>query len=127
PIQMLVFILWPPPSTAIGWVTLFQMKSLVGLFHMELPLIGGWGPLAIVFLALWAALRRSSPSLMAIALTLELISVATYFASTTAFEMLSLSNQYAAATTAEEQSIFIAAGQAMLATWQGTAFNVSYL
>jgi uncharacterized membrane protein YhaH (DUF805 family) len=44
-----------------------------------------------------------------------------------AFEMLSLSSQYATATTEVERSIFLAAGQAMLATWQGTAFDVSYV
>jgi hypothetical protein len=48
-------------------------------------------------------------------------------ASTVAFEMLTLSNQYATATTEAERSIFLAAGQAMLATWQGTAFDVSYV
>lgn len=64
---------------------------------------------------------------MAIALILQLVATATYFASTVAFEMLSLSNQYATATTEVERSIFLAAGQAMLDTWQGTAFDVSYV
>jgi hypothetical protein len=44
-----------------------------------------------------------------------------------AFEMLTLSNQYATATMDVERSIFLAAGEAMLATWQGTAFDVSYV
>jgi hypothetical protein len=52
---------------------------------------------------------------------------ANYFASTVAFEMLTLSNQYARATTDAERSLFLAAGQAMLVTWQGTAFDVSYV
>src|SRR5215216_6948829 len=41
--------------------------------------------------------------------------------------MLSLSNQYGTASTEVERSTFLAAGQAMLATWQGTAFDVSYV
>jgi hypothetical protein len=64
---------------------------------------------------------------MVIALILQLVATATYFASTVAFEMLSLSNQYATATTEAERSFVLAAGQAMLVTWQGTAFNVSYV
>ncbi len=64
---------------------------------------------------------------MAIALILQLVATATYFASAVAFEMLSLSNQYATATTEAERSISLAAGQAMLVTWQGTAFDVSYV
>jgi hypothetical protein len=64
---------------------------------------------------------------MAIALTAGLVGIAAYFASTTAFEMLSLSDQYAAATTEAQRSMFLAAGQAMLAIWQGTAFDVGYV
>jgi hypothetical protein len=44
-----------------------------------------------------------------------------------AFEMLSLSNQYRAAATDGQRFVSLAAGQAMLATWQGTAFDVSYI
>jgi hypothetical protein len=110
-----------------GWFSLFQANPFVGLLDMDLLLIVDYLLMGLLFLALWAALRRASPSLMAIALTLELIGVATYMASTVAFEMLSLSNQYAAATTDAARAMAEAAGQAMLATWQGTAFNVSYI
>lgn len=127
PIQMVILFVWPPPSTVIGWFALFQYNALVGLLDMDLLLIVDYALLGIVFLALYAALRRASQSLMAIALTLEFVGIATYFASTAAFEMLSLSNRYAAATTDAERFMFLAAGQAMLATWQGTAFNVSYI
>jgi len=64
---------------------------------------------------------------MAIALTLALVGIATYFASNTAFEMLSLSSQYTAATTEAQRSLFEASGQAMLAIYTGTAFKVSYV
>src|SRR5215207_1798565 len=39
PIQMVVFFLWPPPNTVIGWFTLFQDNALVGLLDMDLLLI----------------------------------------------------------------------------------------
>jgi uncharacterized ion transporter superfamily protein YfcC len=81
----------------------------------------------IVVLSLWLTLRRTNESLMAIALILQIVSVATYFSSTVAFEMISLSSQYTAATTDVQRYISLAAGQAMLATWQGTAFDVSYI
>jgi hypothetical protein len=127
PIQMVVFVVWPPPSTVIGWFNLFQTNGLVGLLDMDLLLIVDYALVSLVFLSLWAALRQANQSLMAIALTFELVAIATYFASTAAFEMLSLSNQYAAATTDVERSASLAAGQATLAVWQGTAFNVSYI
>ncbi|MDD5288875.1 MAG: DUF4386 family protein, partial [Dehalococcoidales bacterium] len=94
---------------------------------LDLLLIVDYALMGLTFLALWAALRRASQSVMAIALTTELVGVATYFASTAAFEMLSLSNLYAVATTDADRSIFLAAGQTMLSIWQGTAFNVSYI
>src|SRR5215213_2971463 len=127
PIQMVVFFIWPPPSSVIEWFRLFQDNALVGLLDMDLLLIVDYLLLIGVFSALWASLRRANESLMAIALILQLVATATYLASTVAFEMLTLSNQYTTATTDSERSIFLAAGQAMLATWQGTAFDVSYV
>jgi hypothetical protein len=41
--------------------------------------------------------------------------------------MLSLSDQYAAATTDGQRDLLLAAGQAMLAIYNGTAFHVSYV
>lgn len=127
PIQMVVFFIWPPPSSVIGWFMLFQDNALVGLLDMDLLLIVDYLLLIGLFSALWASLRRANESLMAIALILQLVATAAYLASTAAFEMLTLSNQYATATTDAERSLFLAAGQAMLVTWQGTAFDVSYV
>jgi hypothetical protein len=56
----------------------------VGLLNMDLLLAVDYMFLGVVFLALYAALRRASPSAMAIALALELVAVAIYFASTAA-------------------------------------------
>jgi len=127
PIQIIIFIAWPPPSTVIGWFTLFQNNRLLGLLDMDLLLIVDQVLVALVLLALYIVLRRTSQSFMAIALTAGLVGIAAYFTSTAAFEMLSLSDQYAAATTEAERSMFLAAGQAMLAIWQGTAFDVGYI
>jgi hypothetical protein len=127
PIQIVIFVVWPPPSTVIGLFTLFQNNRLLGLLDMDLLLIADQVLVALVLLALYIALRRTSQSFMAIALTAGLLGIAAYFASTAAFEMLSLSDQYAAATTDAERSMFLAAGQTMLAIYQGTAFDVGYV
>jgi hypothetical protein len=39
PIQLIVFIAWGQPDTAIGWLTLFQDNELAGLLAFELLLI----------------------------------------------------------------------------------------
>jgi hypothetical protein len=126
-IQSIVFLAWPPPSTVIGYFTLFQHNWFLGLLSLDLVYLLSHVLLVLIYLALYAALRRASPSFMAIALTLGLVGIAAYFASNTAFEMLSLSNQYAAATTDAQRSTFEASGQAMLAIYQGTAFDVYYV
>jgi hypothetical protein len=127
PIQIIIFIVWPPPSTVIGWFTLFQNNRLLGLLDMDLLLIVDQVLVALVLLALYIVLRRASQSFMAIALTVGLLGIAAYFASTAAFSMLSFSDQYAAATTEAERSMFLTAGQTMLAIYQGTAFDVGYV
>ncbi len=127
PIQIIVFIASPPPSTAIDYFTLFQNNRLLGLMGLDLVYIVD-NVLAIpILLALYTALRRASESFMAIALALCFVGIVAYFASNTAFNMLFLSDQYAAATTDAQRSIFLAAGQAMLAIYQGTAFHVHYV
>ena len=128
PIQIIVFIVWPPPfdGTVIDWFTLFQDNSLIGLLSLDLLLIVDYVLLVPILLALYVALKRTSESFMAIALSLGLIGIATYFASNTAFNMLSLSNQYAAASTDAQKVVVQAAGEAMLTIYQGTAFHLSY-
>ena len=96
PIQIIVFVISPPPSTVIGWFTLFQDNWLLGLLDMDLLLIIDQVLTGLVLLALYFVLRRVSQSWMIIALVAALLGIAAYFASTTAFNMLSLSDQYTA-------------------------------
>lgn len=127
PIQMVVFLLWPLPGTVAEWFALFERNALVGLVDMDVLLIVDNVLLGLMFLALYVALRSRGPSLMAIGLTLELVAITTYFSSNTAFQMLTLSDEYAAATTEARRLVLLAAGEARIATWQGSAFDVSYV
>jgi hypothetical protein len=126
-IQIIVFIVSPPPSTVLGYFTLFHQNGLLGLLSLDLLYLVDNALVVLLYLALYMSLRRVSPSFMAIALALGLVGIAAYFASNTAFEMLSLSNQYTAATTEAQRSLLQASGQAMLAIYQGTAFDAYYL
>jgi hypothetical protein len=127
PLQTYIFITWPPPSTALGYFTLFQNNWLLGLLDLDLLLVVNNVLLILIYLALYIALRRTNQALMTIGLILSFVGVAAYFSSNTSFEMLSLSKQYAIATTEAEKSVFLAAGQGMLAVYTGTAFNVYYI
>lgn len=126
PLQIVVFMIAPPADSAIGWFELFQSNKLLGLLSFELLFIF-YGVLSIpLTIALFVALKRTDPSLTAIYLALSLIGTAMLFAARPAFEMLSLSNQYAAATTEAQRSLYLAAGEATMADFKGTAFQVSY-
>jgi len=129
PIQVIVFIIWPPPleGTAIDWFRLFQSNRLIGLIDLDLLLVADNVLLVSILFALYVALRRASESIMAIATGLGIVSIVLFIASNPAVEMLSLSDHYAAATTDAQRATFLAAGQAMLAGWQGTAFHVGYI
>lgn len=127
PIQILVYVIWPPPQTVAGWYELFRENKLVGLLDMDLLLMADQLFVSLIIVALYAALWQTGRSLMTIAITLGLLGVAIYFASTVAFEMLALSGKYVTAATESERNIVLAAGETMMATWQGTAFDFGYV
>ena len=127
PFQVVVFALHPPPSTVTEWFELYQASPAIGLLDMDLLMIVDTALLAVVFLALFAALRRATPVLMTIALAAALVGAAAYFASNPAFEMLTLSERWAAAGSDAERIAALAGGEVMLAQWVGTAFSVGYV
>jgi hypothetical protein len=127
PIQIAVFIINPPPETVIGWFGLFQTNKLVGLLDLDLLLIVDQVLAILILLALYTALRRVNESFMATGAVLGIVAAVLFIASNPAFEMLSLSDQYAAAVTETQRAVLLSAGQAMLVIWQGSAFQVSYL
>jgi len=127
PIQIIVFIVSPPPTTAIGWFTLFQNNKLLGLLAFELLIVVSNALAIPIYLAFYAALRRVSESFMAIATVIGLVGIVASFVARPAFEMLYLSDQYAAAATTDSQSMFLAAGEVMIAMSKGTASHLSYI
>lgn len=115
------------PNNVVGWFGLFGNNPLGGLLAFELLMVIYVVLTVPVMLALYVALRRASPSLVAIYVGLSLIGIVAFIVARPAFEMLSLSNGYAAAASGVERTAYLAAGEATLAVFHGTAFWVSYL
>jgi hypothetical protein len=132
-VQMIVFVIWPPPgfesdlSTVTGYFSLPENNTLLGLLRLDLLLMVDYVLLVLMFLALYIVLRRVSPSFMAIATALVFVGIATYFPSNMAFSMLSLSDQYAATTTDAQRTMLMASGQPLLTNLQSSTFYVSYI
>ena len=127
PITIIVYIAWPPPDTVIGHFEQFQSSWLVGLLGMDLLYLLTNIILIPTWLALYMALRRTNESFMTVALTLGLVGIVALITARPIVEMQALSDQHAAATTEAQQAIVLAAGEALLAIYHGTAFNLHYL
>lgn len=126
-IQVAVFVNWPPPVSVMDWLALFQNNWLLGLLSLDLLYLLNNTFLILIYLALYIVLKPVNPSWMTIATVLGFVGIAAYFASNTSFEMLALSSQYTAAGTEAERAMLLAAGQAVLAIYKGTAFDVYYV
>jgi hypothetical protein len=107
--------------TIIDWFTLFQNNWLLGLRNLGLLNLIGAALLAPTFLAIYSVLRRDNEAYGALGTILFFLGMAVYLAGSRAFPMLSLSGQYASATTDAQRSLLIAAGQTMLAEGQSRA------
>lgn len=113
--EVVAFAVVPQPETIADWFALFQdspIAGLVGFWGLEVPMYVAF---AFVFLSLYVALRKTSQSSMAIALTLSLLGVAIFLATTNPFTMLSLSRQFAAAAPETQRFALLAAAEALLA------------
>ena len=107
--------------TVIDWFTLFQTHWFLGLRNLGFLNLIGAALLAPTVLAIYSALRRDHEAYAAFGTILFFVGLAVFIAGSRAFPMLSLSNQYARASTDAQRSLLVAAGQAMLAEGQSRA------
>ena len=125
--EILVYSVLPRPSTVVEHFALFRTNWLVGLLTLDLLGMIAYLLFVPTILALYMTLRQTSEAVALVATVLFFVGIAAFFASNTAFPLLSLSRQYAAAASDAERSILAAAGQSMLATFNENAFHVSYV
>jgi hypothetical protein len=115
------------PDDVVEWFALFASNPLGGLAAFEILMVVYVLLSVPVALALFVALRRTSPSLAVIFVALSLIAVVAFIVARPAFEMLYLSDGYTAAASDAQRSAYLAAGTATLAVFHGTAFYASYI
>lgn len=126
PLQIIIYVIAPPPDTVKGFFELYQQNPFLGLLSLDFLYLLNNMILVIIYLALFILLYREKPVIVLIALILGLIGIACYYPSNPAFEMLTLSNQYFHALP-EQQTIYLAAGEALIAGYTGTSFDVYYV
>ncbi|MGB7094986.1 MAG: hypothetical protein WBD62_10105, partial [Anaerolineales bacterium] len=70
-----------PPVTVSAWFGLLQSNRLLGLTYLNIFDIVNYALVGLMFLALYAVLKRTNKSYMAIATALAFLGIAVYFAS----------------------------------------------
>jgi hypothetical protein len=103
-----------PPTTVPEWFLLLQSDPLVGLTWLNVFDLVNYALVGVMFLALFVSLRRVHRSVMISATVLGLVGIAIYFASNQARPLLSLSQQYTAATTEAQRAMLLVDGQTLL-------------
>jgi hypothetical protein len=109
----------PVPQDVEAWFALLQgnrVLALTELTGLQIPMFVLLVPL---FLALHAALRPPHPGTTAVVTAFGLLGIGVHLASNTAFSMASLSDRWATAATEVQRTTVLAAGEAMLATYEG--------
>lgn len=130
-VQIVFGVLWPPPdftptaAAAINILTMAQTNPVLTFLKLDGLMILDYLLIVVVYLALYAALKPRSPSLMLLGTALALIAITLYLTTNPAATMLVLAGKYAA--SGATGSGIVPAAQAVLVDFQGTAFLVHYI
>jgi hypothetical protein len=125
-IDMIVLVAFRPyPETANGWFVLLQNKRIVGVLSLDILVLAGFPLCYPIFFALYGALRQVNKIYLTFATILAFAGLAIVISTDKTYSMIFLSNQFAAATTDTQKSLLLAAGEAVLATSNGTGANIA--
>ena len=125
--EIAVYALLSRPRTVLEHLTLLHDDPLAGLLTLDLLGMVAYVALVPTVLALHVTLRPVAPGRSAVGTALFFVGVASFFGSNTAFSVLDLSARYHAATSDQERTALLAAGQALFTLFNENAFLVSYL
>lgn len=125
--EVFVYGATPQVNTVQAIIAMFNDNWLIGLLNFDLL-----GMIAYIFfipmtLAIYLTVHRKSESLSLTGAALFFVGIAAFFATNTAFAMLSLSSLYAAAVSEAEKAMLLAAGRVMETLFDINAFQVSYV
>ena len=117
------------PTTPEEWFNLFGRNKILGLILLNALDVFSIAILGLMFLALYIALRGQNPSYMVIAAFFAFLGIGIFVSSRTEMvaATLTLSEQYATATTEAPRSQVLAAGQAVSALSRATPETIGFL
>lgn len=115
-------VLGGPPKTALEAFELLQRSKLIGLLRLDFPTILAIPLYYVLFLGIFAALRKADRAYTTLATVLASVGATLVLATPTALPMVSLSERYTAAKTEAVRLQIEAVGETILATdiWHNT-------
>jgi hypothetical protein len=126
-VAVIAFFIWPyKPGNAstADILTALQTDRLGGLISLDLLMLVIVSVTILPALAMYVALKPVNESYALIALVLWLVAVGLIIPARPLVELVSLSGKYSTATTEAARSQYLAAGEALLAVFSGTAWLV---
>jgi len=116
------------PITVNDWFSIFQRSRILALLYLNAFDVFSIALLGVMFFALYAALRRFDDSYAAIAAFFSLLGVAIFVSvrADMGATVLSLSDQYAAATTEAQMDQLLATGQVINSLGRATPDTVGF-
>jgi hypothetical protein len=103
------------PHSAVEWFRLLQSNPFVGMSFLAVFDLINYALVGLVFLALATMFWQTHKSIVMIALASGLVGITISFATNISISMMSLSQQYAAASTEAERAALLNAGQSLMA------------
>jgi len=125
---IVAFFIWPYEPGFVPTADVFatlQADKLRGLMSLDLLFILGTLISVLPVLALYAALKQVNASYALVALALGLIAIVALIPARPIAELVTLSDRYANATTDAARNQYLAAGEALLTLFNGTAWIVN--
>jgi hypothetical protein len=127
PIQIGVFAAFPYPESPAGWFDLLRDNPTAGLVDLDALLVVDSVLLIPIALAVYVTIRRDDQAIVTVATAGWLLSIVLTIASNPAVEMLSLADRFHSASSDAERAAIMGGAEAVLATWDGTGFQVAYV
>jgi len=124
------FFIWPYAPGTQSTETIFfnlQNNTLGALISLDLFLFIGNLFSIMLFLAFYVSLKQVSESYALIALAVGLLAVGFLIPARPLIELYSLSGQYVSATSEAAKSHYLAAGEALLASFDGVGWFLNTL
>jgi hypothetical protein len=112
----------PVPTTVEGWFSLVHSNPVLAAAELTCLQIPLFALLVPVYLGISRALREAEATTL-VATVFALVGIGVYLASNTALGIVSLGHQYEVAVSEAERNALRAAGQALLATYEGVGLD----